>query len=822
MTPQHFLSKLDQLAKQFQKHFSSVEDYQFINEKDVFKTLEGFDDINQLSLAAILKRNDLIKLFLDVISFEDDDHNINQVMPAFAISCLLADIPSIKQFQAAQINIDRPGGLQLSHEVAVDYDSVLEIACLVGHVAVWDHFKEQIINYPNQVYKALLSALFMEQFELAELICQETKVGKFTAIEEFKHHFEHLPLKSLQFLVERQLLNIKECSLKYFLKFYHYFSAKEITEKLGYLISQDVKIEYKPQQRIYILNCILNLAKDEQSSQLAIVCFQHLAAANQCHLADNINQQYEERTLIERTATRGLLEVLHYFFENFAESIERDKHQLALSNAKDPKVAAFLIQKGIGNFNADLVTHCKKGNSPIVAEFIKQGINPTLPDATNRLPIVVAAEKGHVGTVKLLLPKVGDDQKAQALDEACKNGHTKVCRTLIAANVLFVNDSELKQNTLLHLACMNGKVATAHYLLTINEIAKQINWQNSSGETALHCLMKQAANDNVASNRKITELVDTLINEGASIEIINDAQEACYQLAARNNIPCFNVMLVRGLFFADDEMCHQTAKNIESDSSRQVFHDLQSLLKILSLIDCTYSENHIKTLDKLIDVLPNDLSICERFLDNCKNAHITKQIKMFHLVSKTQLFFLTQEMMKKLFSLKQSTKFIYINNPAFTGEAAKRNDKKDIESYSKLIELCYTLFLTSHQRLIKTCDWLLADEEPTDNTLKAYYELCLQQPFWYLSSNPKQFVIDLIEGEKPEQKNSLLESIKKDLQQSKDCLPQNQFQQYPQLVKDLDALKDKLRAYSFSINSTQQHNKQTENESQQSGYSRTP
>ncbi|XP_069588476.1 serine/threonine-protein phosphatase 6 regulatory ankyrin repeat subunit B-like [Ranitomeya imitator] len=108
----------------------------------------------------------------------------------------------------------------------------------------------------------------------------------------------------------------------------------------------------------------------------------------------------------------------------------------------------------------------RMGNEDILLEIIKHISSNQMQQTMNRQeksgwsPLLVAAERGHIGIVKILLQNharvdVFDEHGKAALHLACENGHDKIADVLLGHKA-FVNAKTKLGLTPLHLCAQNG------------------------------------------------------------------------------------------------------------------------------------------------------------------------------------------------------------------------------------------------------------------------------------------------------------------------------------------------------------------------------
>ncbi|XXQ35589.1 Ankyrin repeat domain-containing protein [Plasmodiophora brassicae] len=147
-------------------------------------------------------------------------------------------------------------------------------------------------------------------------------------------------------------------------------------------------------------------------------------------------------------------------------------------------------------------------NQTLVAEMLLNcpGINVRIPDVEDGMtPLRVAAERGHVEIVALLLSDPGVDVNAQdklgktPLLAAASEGHVDVVTLLIRANGINVDACDYTGTTPLLIAASRGHVDVVALLV---HVSKMVNAKDEDGMTALHA----------AASAGDVEIVELLLN----------------------------------------------------------------------------------------------------------------------------------------------------------------------------------------------------------------------------------------------------------------------------------------------------------------------
>ncbi|XP_023227974.1 POTE ankyrin domain family member B2-like [Centruroides sculpturatus] len=151
---------------------------------------------------------------------------------------------------------------------------------------------------------------------------------------------------------------------------------------------------------------------------------------------------------------------------------------------------------------------CWLGNESDVRNCLKS-IPVNSKDDENRSPLHLAAAKGNIAVIEMLLEKDPDvnDQDINGktpLIKAIEGYHEKTVHSLIEADA-DVNLKDRGGNTAIHIALNTGQYDVAQYLL---QYTTEVNTANKNGITALHIL----------AETKRVKLAKKFIHHGASVE----------------------------------------------------------------------------------------------------------------------------------------------------------------------------------------------------------------------------------------------------------------------------------------------------------------
>ena len=124
-----------------------------------------------------------------------------------------------------------------------------------------------------------------------------------------------------------------------------------------------------------------------------------------------------------------------------------------------------------------IASHVLDGGEKCVQMLLKSGCDVNMRRADGATPLMVAADKGHFGVVRLLLV---DGADAQLTNDAGETALQIACRV---ANHSAGNSLKVVQLLLEHVRTKNGSSAS------------YVNTRNAIGETALHAASSQPQKD---------------------------------------------------------------------------------------------------------------------------------------------------------------------------------------------------------------------------------------------------------------------------------------------------------------------------------------
>ncbi|XP_067118441.1 ankyrin repeat domain-containing protein 7-like [Centruroides vittatus] len=151
---------------------------------------------------------------------------------------------------------------------------------------------------------------------------------------------------------------------------------------------------------------------------------------------------------------------------------------------------------------------CWLGKESDVRKCLKS-IPLDIKDDENRTPLHLAAAKGNIAVIEILLeknPNVNDQDinGKTPLMKAIEGYHEKAVYLLIEADA-DINLTDRGENTAIHIALKTGQYDVAQHLL---QYTTEVNIANKDGITALHIL----------AETKCVKLAKRFIHHGASVE----------------------------------------------------------------------------------------------------------------------------------------------------------------------------------------------------------------------------------------------------------------------------------------------------------------
>uniref|UniRef100_A0AAR2IPZ0 Ankyrin repeat domain 44 n=1 Tax=Pygocentrus nattereri TaxID=42514 RepID=A0AAR2IPZ0_PYGNA len=195
----------------------------------------------------------------------------------------------------------------------------------------------------------------------------------------------------------------------------------------------------------------------------------------------------------------------------------------ACYNGHDGCVEVLLEQKGCRCFDGNPFTplHCAVvNNHESCATLLLEAMGSeivTCKDSKDRTPLHAAAFAGHVDCVQLIL---AHDAPVDALDQsgrsalmmAAERGAVGVVEALLTSASADLSLTDQKGNTVLHLACSNGKEDCALFILEKLPDATLVSATNTALQTPLH----------LAARSGLKQTVQELLSRGASVQVLDE------------------------------------------------------------------------------------------------------------------------------------------------------------------------------------------------------------------------------------------------------------------------------------------------------------
>lgn len=179
-------------------------------------------------------------------------------------------------------------------------------------------------------------------------------------------------------------------------------------------------------------------------------------------------------------------------------------------------------------FNTPQLCHPLCNCSSCLSKISESTPNINSKDDKGQSAIFIAVINGLPKMVTLLLANgalvnLVDDANWSPLHYAAANGYQNILLLLLHAGAP-INLINVDRNSALHLACSNGHLNCCKAILFFAEhmlIKININGQNKKGDTPLH----------IASRWGFQEMIETLLENGAKVDIVNKFGQNCYDVA---------------------------------------------------------------------------------------------------------------------------------------------------------------------------------------------------------------------------------------------------------------------------------------------------
>jgi hypothetical protein len=254
-------------------------------------------------------------------------------------------------------------------------------------------------------------------------------------------------------------------------------------------------------------------------------------------------------TLIEFAGFCGAVDCFEFFIENLADRSLTDANGVGLRDfvvaggcrdvigiwaQVDPDVSesnhllAQFHYPGLLISAKSFLAAATSDNVQVLVECLKEGIDVNSVDEKNRTPVIIAAQYGHIDTLRLVLGTGLADVNRQdvdlmtALQHASQNGFVDVVKLLLSVDGIDVNKPHKFGMTPLHWAAQKGFVEIGDLLLARTEI--QVNATDEEGWTALmwasnngrldflaHLLVKHEIDVTLAQQVSFLFLMDLLL-----------------------------------------------------------------------------------------------------------------------------------------------------------------------------------------------------------------------------------------------------------------------------------------------------------------------
>ena len=238
----------------------------------------------------------------------------------------------------------------------------------------------------------------------------------------------------------------------------------------------------------------LHLASRDGQLKVVEACLKNPAEALYINTPDMLGQT--PLTLARNNGHTAIVEELelHLSMTPLHLACRDGALEVAQSCLADPTQAAD-INKLDKLGRTPLILACDNGHHQIVALLVSAGAKkdvgtfPTTREsatyADNPGPWLVAAQKGYVEVIKLLL--AGNDEPQSLLIEAAQNGEEAVVATLLAAGI-GPDAYGTHDHLALHLAALNGH---ANIVKVLVDAEAELDITNDRGETPLHLAAKR-------------------------------------------------------------------------------------------------------------------------------------------------------------------------------------------------------------------------------------------------------------------------------------------------------------------------------------------